>query len=32
MSKQPIVWDVILNKIPELEKQITDVINYHEVK
>ena len=25
-----IVWDVIFNKIPDLEKQITDVINYHE--
>ena len=25
-----IIWDVILNKIPELEKQITDVINCQE--
>ena len=26
-----IVWDVVANKIPELEKQITTVINNHGV-
>ena len=26
-----IVWDVVLNKIPELEKQITDAIDNQEI-